>query len=85
MQKTTKLIDIKLTTPDSSSPGFEEAILYLNWEDIWDDPEDDDFPIVKRRVEVRGRAAEEDESIRTPIDDLPTWVRDILRVVWRYD
>lgn len=85
MEKTTILKEIKLTAPDPLAEGFEECILYLTWQDIWDDPNDDEFPLVKTRLEIRGRAAEEDESIRTPIDDLPTWVRDILRVAWRYD
>lgn len=85
MEKTTILKEIKLTAPEPLSEGFEESIIYLTWQDVWDDPNDNQFPLVKTRLEIRGRASEEDESIRTPIDDLPTWVRDILRVAWRYD
>lgn len=82
--KTTRLRKVEVYPGNTEIENFEPFIcVYL--EDMWDDPEDDDLPIIKERVVRRGRAYDENNAdVRTDISDLPTLAQDVARKIWRY-
>ena len=79
--KTTKLKKVEVY-PRDEDQNVMEPIVSVHLQDSWDDPDDDQLPLVKERVITRGRAVDPD---KTPIDDLPTLAREIARMVWYYD
>jgi len=79
--KTTRLLKVEVFPGDDSQEAFE-PFLSVHLEDMWDDTEDDDLPIVKTRRIRRGRMLE--EHGRTDISDLPELAQDIARKIWRY-
>ncbi len=81
--KTTNLISIQVV-PHELEDGAPIVTVVL--EDVWDDPDDDQLPIIKRREITRGRAEPLIDLIpRTPVDDLPQLAQDICNLVWWYD
>lgn len=82
--KTTRLIKLEVYPGDSVMENYEPFIV-AHFEDKWDDPEDDELPVIKQRVDKRGRAWEpEHPEIKTPIDDWPTLAQDVAKKIWRY-
>jgi len=82
--KTTKLLKVEVYPGDTSKEDYEPFIV-VTMEDTWDDPEDDDLPIVKQRVSRKGRVWEPDfPDLKTDISDWPTLAQDIAKKVWRY-
>ena len=82
--KTTKLIKVEVYPGDTTLENYEPFIV-VTMEDMWDDPEDNELPITKRRVERRGRAYDPHVTdLKTDISDWPTLAQDIAKKVWRY-
>ena len=80
--KTSKLLEITVYPATDESP---EPIVRIVMEDIWDDPDDDELPIKKRRVDVRGRAYDPYvPDLKTDVSDWPTLAQDVAKKVWRY-
>ena len=79
--KTTKLKKVEVY-PRDEDQNVMEPIISVHLQDSWDDPDDDQLPLVKERVITRGRAVDPD---KTHIDDLPTLARAIARMVCYYD
>lgn len=81
--KTTTLERIEVFPP-KTDPGA--PIMNIHLIDTWDDPDDEELPIRKKRVITRGRAVPEVDGIaRTPIDDLPQLAQDVANTIWWYD
>ena len=84
IEKTTKLVKVEVYPGDTTLENYEPFIV-VTMEDIWDDPEDNELPIRKQRVERRGRVHEPDfPDLKTDISDWPTLAQDIANKVWRY-
>ena len=82
IEKTTKLKKIEVYPGDTSLEEYE-PFLVVHLENAWDDPDDEELPIVKQEVIRRGRRVDKDGE--TPTDDLPELARNIARMIWRYD
>lgn len=82
--KTSKLVKIEVYPGDTTLENYEPFIV-VTMEDTWDDPEDNELPITKRRVSRKGRVYEPDfPDLETDLSDWPTLAQDIARLIWRY-
>lgn len=80
--KTSKLLEVIVYPATDESP---EPVVTIIMQDSWDDPEDDELPVIKKRTETRGRAYDPNvPNLQTPLDDWPELAQDIARLVWRY-
>tara|TARA_Y100000289_G_C3898099_1_gene137656 strand:+ start:313 stop:573 length:261 start_codon:yes stop_codon:yes gene_type:complete len=82
--KTTNLVKVEVYPGDTTLENYE-PFMVVTLQDVWDDPDDDELPLTKLRVERRGRAYDpEVPNLKTDISDWPTLAQDIAKKVWRY-
>ncbi len=81
MQKTTSIQSF-YTRKSRLETG--EWILQVTYEDVWDDPEDDDLPLTKSRsVDYRKMDVDEDgNEVLADHSAAPQLVQDICAVLW---
>lgn len=84
--KTTHLRKIEVYPTEADDRRGQAPVMSVHLVDIWDDPEDDELPVIKDRKITRGKAVPElDEIERTPVDDLPELAQQIGNLIWDYD
>ena len=82
--RTTNLVKVEVYPGDTTLENYE-PFMVVTLQDVWDDPDDDELPLTKLRVERRGRAYDpEVPNLKTDISDWPTLAQDIAKKVWRY-
>ena len=82
--KTTRLKKVEVYPGNTELENYEPFIVVTE-EDMWDDPDDDDLPIVKERVSRKGKAYDPHvPNLKTDISDWPTLAQDIAKKVWGY-
>ena len=82
--KTTNLVKIEVYPGDTTLENYEPFIVVTE-EDVWDDPDDNELPIRKKRVSRKGKAYDPNvPGLRTDISDWPTLAQDIAKKVWGY-
>jgi len=84
MQKTTSIQSF-YTRKSRLETG--EWILQVTYEDVWDDPDDDDLPLTKSRsVDYRKMDVDEDgNEVLADHSAAPQLVQDICAVLWADD
>ena len=81
MQKTTKITAFNAR---KSRINGDDWILQVTYEDVWDDPDDDDLPLNRSRsVDYRKMVRDEDDNeVPADLSGEDQLIQDICAVLW---